>query len=1026
MAIPDKRTDEALFCAFRERRDRAALSALFRRRADELLRLAIFLAPRSSDAEDLLQATFLSAIARAETYRPGYRVMSWLCGILTNHARMLRRADRRTAPATRPETSSETPVDAALQAEVASALRAGIAGLKEPYRSVLHLHLQQGLNSSEIGAQLNEKPATVRKQLARALERLRAALPMGIATALVARMSPGQIAERAAEVAQFVGADPAPASFDGPDDLLPADVPLGAGAKTVALVAALAAAGLTMLIQPWSDDRPQRGLEQGLERADARVAAATAAPAAPPAGALARAASEASPAGGPAAARPTLTVTVLDDDGAPLQAVELLAAYDDGRPFRVRAQGAGLLRATSDEDGRAVFTELPLGPLDLGVAGGLPKAKLRVEADSQELTLQLPRRARHSGYVTDRYGAPIRGAEVWISETAGRGDLPALLATTDAFGRYAAASVLRDARVFARHSDHAQSVCRESIPDAELHLELEPAAPPVGVAVLFRGEGAQDAAPVDDALVILAPRSRRAAFYAPTQRRTGPDGRCALPSPGPRPASVLIQAAGYAPTIQELGEGASSLTVELRRPATIRGVARDARGAPLAGRQVLFARSGSRPNEPVSPLLARRAMTNAEGRFRLEGAPRDLLQVRIDNAAPRRAGVPVSAFVVAGVDVDTRSDAQPDVELVASDFTSIQGSIKTPSGAPLAGWHLLAVPSAGPPTYRLLRARTAATDADGRFSLPAVGPDDTYELGVYAPASWWPNPLAAPARFATARAGSPCELVVASADAPRATLRCRALLPSGRPAQQARFQLQHRALHAPVTRPADSRGRASFGDLADGDYWLAVSAAEVGTRTVAVRVEGGHDVDLDAVELTVPARLTVRVLSGVAQPAAWVMAEPLAGGRALRARSRAGSAAEFAPMSPGRYRLQVYGHGVQPTKIEQTLAPGPQLLDLQVARATPVTLTFPFALAHNPFLITGPLAVRVEDEAGEEVFLEHLPAAPAPGRFELALGLRPGTYRVSARSAFGCGAARAVEVTGAAPSAVTLPLELHR
>lgn len=61
-------SDEDLFLAFQRNRDHEALSTLFRRRADELLRLAVFLSPRPSEADDLLQATFLSAISRAETY----------------------------------------------------------------------------------------------------------------------------------------------------------------------------------------------------------------------------------------------------------------------------------------------------------------------------------------------------------------------------------------------------------------------------------------------------------------------------------------------------------------------------------------------------------------------------------------------------------------------------------------------------------------------------------------------------------------------------------------------------------------------------------------------------------------------------------------------------------------------------------------------------------------------------------------------------------------------------------------------
>ena len=251
--------DEELFLAFQRDRDHDALGILFRRRAEELLRLAVFLAPRPTEAEDLLQATFLSAIARAETYRPGNRVMSWLCGILTNHARMLRRSERRQTPERPDGGDGDTPVDVALQQELQQALRDGISGLKEPYRTVLHCHLQRGLNSQEIGRELNQKPATIRKQMARALEKLRAVLPAGLATGVALRMSPAQIAARAAEAAPFIGGDGVAVTFDGEDDVLPDGVPtsmvtpwLTKGlAAALMLIAAIAASVL-----PWPPETP--------------------------------------------------------------------------------------------------------------------------------------------------------------------------------------------------------------------------------------------------------------------------------------------------------------------------------------------------------------------------------------------------------------------------------------------------------------------------------------------------------------------------------------------------------------------------------------------------------------------------------------------------------------------------------------------------------------------------------------------------------------------------------------------------
>jgi len=241
-----QRSDEDLFLAFTRHRDCTALGALFRRRADELLRIAVFLAPRPTDAEDLVQATFLSAIAHAETWHAGSRVMNWLCGILTNHARMLRRAERRTPPLPGAAASENEPLLAALRSELRSTLAAAIATLPEPYRSVMTLHLHDGLDSHEISRRLLRPPATVRKQMERAIDRLRAALPLGLATALLVRVDPAQIAANAADAARFVDGAPldAPTGDGAPPP--PAPMPLSLSRRAGPLL--FAAAGVIAII----------------------------------------------------------------------------------------------------------------------------------------------------------------------------------------------------------------------------------------------------------------------------------------------------------------------------------------------------------------------------------------------------------------------------------------------------------------------------------------------------------------------------------------------------------------------------------------------------------------------------------------------------------------------------------------------------------------------------------------------------------------------------------------------------------
>ncbi|MFT7616797.1 MAG: DNA-directed RNA polymerase specialized sigma24 family protein [Planctomycetota bacterium] len=66
--------------------------------ANELLAAAIHLANDADTAEDLVQATFLPAIDRAQDFDAKRLLMPWLMGILSNHARNQHRTFERVVP----------------------------------------------------------------------------------------------------------------------------------------------------------------------------------------------------------------------------------------------------------------------------------------------------------------------------------------------------------------------------------------------------------------------------------------------------------------------------------------------------------------------------------------------------------------------------------------------------------------------------------------------------------------------------------------------------------------------------------------------------------------------------------------------------------------------------------------------------------------------------------------------------------------------------------------------------------------
>lgn len=176
---------ETLFLRFREESDTDALAVVFERVAPGLLRTATSLCGSAVAGEDLLQACFVTAIERRARWDASRPLVPWLVGILTRHARELRRRrSRRLDPERVAGTDAaepDAPCDAAEAEELQLALEAGLAELPEPVRQVVVLALRHELAPAEIAEALGRSPSTVRTQLQRGLARLRRRLPRSLA-----------------------------------------------------------------------------------------------------------------------------------------------------------------------------------------------------------------------------------------------------------------------------------------------------------------------------------------------------------------------------------------------------------------------------------------------------------------------------------------------------------------------------------------------------------------------------------------------------------------------------------------------------------------------------------------------------------------------------------------------------------------------------------------------------------------------------------------------------------------------------
>lgn len=189
---PNSRLDRA-FARFRDSGDPTALGEVFDGAAPELLRLASHLISDLALAEDLVQATFLVAIESSGDYDPSRPVLPWLVGILTNQARLLRRArGRQPDPERLTQSDSADPAEAIEAKEITSTVTDAISRLPESYRPILMMHLRHGFSPQEIALTLGRPPGSVRKQLSRALCLLRKALPGGFAATVSTSILPAR------------------------------------------------------------------------------------------------------------------------------------------------------------------------------------------------------------------------------------------------------------------------------------------------------------------------------------------------------------------------------------------------------------------------------------------------------------------------------------------------------------------------------------------------------------------------------------------------------------------------------------------------------------------------------------------------------------------------------------------------------------------------------------------------------------------------------------------------------------------
>jgi RNA polymerase sigma-70 factor (ECF subfamily) len=152
--------------------DRTAFAELYRRHARMVHGVVLARVPYS-DADDLVQDVFLTALRRLDALRDPAAFPGWLAAIARNRATDHLRHQPRDAPLTEADGVAGEDRSAAL------AVIAVIRGLPETYQETLVLRLVEGMTGPEIAARTGLTHGSVRVNLHRGMKLLRAALEGG-------------------------------------------------------------------------------------------------------------------------------------------------------------------------------------------------------------------------------------------------------------------------------------------------------------------------------------------------------------------------------------------------------------------------------------------------------------------------------------------------------------------------------------------------------------------------------------------------------------------------------------------------------------------------------------------------------------------------------------------------------------------------------------------------------------------------------------------------------------------------------
>ncbi len=993
-------SEDTLFARYRAEHDIDALGALYDRTAAKLLRVAVHLVRRPADAEDLVQATFLAAIERADAYEPGKPVLARQLGILQHKVQALWKREGRPLDAERLTRSAlPDPLEATLAAELTAQVDEAIAGLPEAYQSVLRLHLGHKMTAAEIAHALARPPGTVRTQIVRGLDLLRNALPASVAVGVLAGLLPsrGLAAMRAVVMAHADAA--VAASCVGISLTAAATLATGIGGTLLMkklvlalLVGAVCLCGWMVTRFAGESPAPAAAMPPPASLAAAGVVVETASP-------TPQIMRRAELGVGRQVEHGSAHVRVVwDSDGTPAVGVAVMAVAwggDNHRSFPYYK--------LTDARGEFACQDVPAGQFSvyldrddgesLAIAGGA-----RTDA-----TIRIARGVQVEGRVVDGDGSPIADAAITLSGglLGQRQFLPCTRSDRD--GRFRvrdlSAAIAASARGYAPSNfEHPRAKAGDT---ASMVIVLG-----------ARGGSLTGCVRAPDGAVAAGATVQIEALDVRYEK--GPDGTMRRPPPplllttdehgaftvegvaasAHRVRARAAQTGSAEQTVAVAAGESAHVELILPREAIVNGTVRDEAGAPVAGARVCI-------GDPYPDFDHCLTVSRADGSFRLHGVTAERADRTVwarlgdtDQARRARAAVELTAGAEAQCDLVIRPPAAA---------TVLRGRVVDAQEHPLTGWRI-SLRQTGWTTHW---SGSAKTDAEGRFSVAGCPP--SIEASVFLAVAG--INLAVLVEDAIAPGGPELVLRVPTEHTTPATLRGRIVDAHGAPLADAAI-----AIH-----PVDQRMGCVERSASDGTFSallpavsckVSVQSAGWATRYLPPPVLcGGETTDLGDLRMSRGSELVARFTDESGQLALPRSASiSIHGGDTVLEATPQGEELRSGPLAPGHYVLTVRERGIAQDRFAFTIEEG---RDTTVAWRLRVGVFCGLKMATDAG--QPPPASpswSVQDGAGNEV----ASGQGGSGAAEWGLSLAPGTYTFAGRDRKGRSAAGPIVIATPANS----------